>query len=1270
MRFTLLKIFNLCSLVLVLFLTQEVSARLVDDCRVTIAAVGLDICEGGTVDITATPTFEVQTYQWYKDGVLFRSGTSNVLAVSEAGTYSVRAIPIEDVCEEEFYESNTLVFTVSRRQTVTIVPTPPASGCAGDTYTFRISESFPEGTIYEWNFDDGTTQPTTVPTATHSFQALGAGSTGFTVSVTAITPLPGGCGYPAGNVSVTVQRQPDIPFDVSWEKEDGTTGAGNSYCVEKDDDGEEEDINIKPILTIPNPHAGVLEYFVDWGDGAGEQRRVAADFPLTGPAYTEVGDYDIKVRARGTNGCENVFETTFSVSEEPEASIEEEGRPTDPNAPAPDPDGKRRRRPSPREGTKGCEPIIIPFKSTSTGGGLTYKWEILKDGQPADPSTYEIESGGFEQETLELKFFVSGQYQAKLTVFNACGPEEGVDETYPFIVGYPQITMPPSEDICAPLPGEAPRRVSYNVTTDLNTESRSGDFIDFNFADQKKEFTLTIRHSDGTVTTYDESDNGPFSVVFDKEGTYTITAFAENECGTSDDAGGAEPQIVRVLPPLPDAPTVQGPPVSCPGGTVTINASLGSVSGVEFRLLDQQGNEVAVSPTGRFEIPTPPANTEYAVVAFNEVCTSPAAPVSVTVLEDIDNVITLTQTQICAGNRPAEITGNNPLEQVSTPSGVTVTYKWKRSTSATGPFTDAPSSSDSPNNGRNYRPGVLNETTYFVREVQVGNCTPVESNIITIEALPPITNNATIEGDQEVCADATPATLTGENPGGGNGNPSIEWQYSTTGANATDYVAAEGTNTEANYTFAGPISETRWYRRVARAGDCEVISNAVRVRVVDSINPNSNTLTPPNQGTTCTGTSPGIITGSTPTGATGTYTYEWQVSTTSDTGPYTIIPNATDRDYTPDNLTQTSWFRRIVRSGNCPENVSGAVRIQVVTVTAEDNTIRTTQPQVCSGTVPEQITGAAISGVTYRWESSISGPTSGFNPASGPNTAQNYTPPAITRDTWFRRVIISGTCENASEAVQLQVQPLPNAPILTVRDARACVGESATLTVANANGNTIEWFDAPTGGSPLFVGATFVTQELTQNATFYVQARNNNNCTNPTRTPVNVTVVTPAADAGPDVTIIQGRPAELRASGGVSYQWEPAASLSNANVANPVARPDVTTTYTVTITTEEGCTATDEVTVTVIPAITAPNAFSPNGDRVNDVWEIENIQNYPDARVEIFNRWGNQIFNSTGYATPWDGTYNGESLPVATYYYIIYLNSSEKPISGHVTIIR
>src|SRR5690606_17669038 len=96
----------------------------------------------------------------------------------------------------------------------------------------------------------------------------------------------------------------------------------------------------------------------------------------------------------------------------------------------------------------------------------------------------------------------------------------------------------------------------------------------------------------------------------------------------------------------------------------------------------------------------------------------------------------------------------------------------------------------------------------------------------------------------------------------------------------------------------------------------------------------------------------------------------------------------------------------------------------------------------------------------------------------------------------------------------LSVLPLPEPPVLTVQDARACLGGSATLTVANANGSTIEWYAAQTGGTPLFVGPTFVTPELARNTTFYVQAVNSNNCASATRTPVAVTIVTAQADAG------------------------------------------------------------------------------------------------------------------------------------------------------------
>ena len=86
-----------------------------------------------------------------------------------------------------------------------------------------------------------------------------------------------------------------------------------------------------------------------------------------------------------------------------------------------------------------------------------------------------------------------------------------------------------------------------------------------------------------------------------------------------------------------------------------------------------------------------------------------------------------------------------------------------------------------------------------------------------------------------------------------------------------------------------------------------------------------------------------------------------------------------------------------------------------------------------------------------------------------------------------------------------------------------------------------------------------------------------------------------------------------------------------------------------------------------------PNAISPNGDGKNDVWKLEFISLlYPNTEVEIYNRWGEKIYNSKGYLLPWDGTYNGSQLPVGTYYYVINLNDSKitEPLKGGILLIR
>ena len=93
-----------------------------------------------------------------------------------------------------------------------------------------------------------------------------------------------------------------------------------------------------------------------------------------------------------------------------------------------------------------------------------------------------------------------------------------------------------------------------------------------------------------------------------------------------------------------------------------------------------------------------------------------------------------------------------------------------------------------------------------------------------------------------------------------------------------------------------------------------------------------------------------------------------------------------------------------------------------------------------------------------------------------------------------------------------------------------------------------------------------------------------------------------------------------------------------------------------------------------------PTGFTPNGDGYNDRWQItvnsgidemEMYELYPEAVVEIFNRWGQLIFKSDpGYTREWDGTFDGRPMPIDSYHYVINLHNGNPDIVGNVTIIR
>jgi len=137
-----------------------------------------------------------------------------------------------------------------------------------------------------------------------------------------------------------------------------------------------------------------------------------------------------------------------------------------------------------------------------------------------------------------------------------------------------------------------------------------------------------------------------------------------------------------------------------------------------------------------------------------------------------------------------------------------------------------------------------------------------------------------------------------------------------------------------------------------------------------------------------------------------------------------------------------------------------------------------------------------------------------------------------------------------------------------------------------------------------------------------------------------------------------------------TYQWTPSYGLSDTTIANPVASPTKTTTYTLTATSVVGCDTSARVTVTVVDDVIIPNAFTPNGDGINDFWDLKGIILFPNCTVSIFNRYGSRLFYSKGYSKPWYGTYNGSPVPTGTYYYIIDLKDGSPLLSGPVTVVR
>ncbi len=297
-------------------------------------------------------------------------------------------------------------------------------------------------------------------------------------------------------------------------------------------------------------------------------------------------------------------------------------------------------------------------------------------------------------------------------------------------------------------------------------------------------------------------------------------------------------------------------------------------------------------------------------------------------------------------------------------------------------------------------------------------------------------------------------------------------------------------------------------------------------------------------------------------------------------------------------------------------------------------------------------------------------------PVNGKIYPHSYPDPTSPKQYTIRMVAFSGgsACSDFSSQT-ITLYPLPKAAF-TVSASQLCFGDVVNFTDKSNGGSSAatSWqWDLGNGISSTVQNPVHQYNDSgLQNVSLHFT--NADGCTSDTA--LKQLTIYP----NPKLTLKHN---ELVLSGGtltitpqyvygnqLQYLWTPATYLSSDTSVSPKSIPDDDITYKLTLTAQGGCTVSDTVHITVLKGPVVPNVFSPNGDGINDTWRIKYLESYVGATVEVYNRAGQIVYRSTGYATDWDGTYKGSPLPVGTYYYIINPKNSRPIVTGSVTIIK
>jgi gliding motility-associated-like protein len=404
---------------------------------------------------------------------------------------------------------------------------------------------------------------------------------------------------------------------------------------------------------------------------------------------------------------------------------------------------------------------------------------------------------------------------------------------------------------------------------------------------------------------------------------------------------------------------------------------------------------------------------------------------------------------------------------------------------------------------------------------------------------------------------------------------------------------------------------------------------------------------------TCAAINGGAV-NTTVTGGVPPNTFHWN------TTPVQTTPNAT-------NLSGGNYTLFVQAASGCMAAYPAALVTPAFQGTAS---FTVSDSLVCSGaTITATFTGSAPNTATATW--GWSGGTVQTGSGLGPYTVK------YDRSGIVSLTVKDGSCASVARSILINVIPAPVAAF-TLDDPAGCFPFSVAFNNQTQNGDAWKWSFGDGGAS-----TSPSPSHTYNNAGVYsvtLIASSQGKCFD-TLEQKDLVQVKEYPEAAFTATPGENIPVELhlanfsftngsqKANG---YQWDFGDSTTSTT-ANPAHQYQEPGNYIVTLKAinEIGCvdTAVRQFFM-VIPdkVLIIPNAFSPNGDGINDTWEIAGLRFITDCQVEIFNRWGQSIYNSKGYAAPWDGTWKGKPIPVATYYYII--KTVTRNYHGWVTLVR